>query len=252
MNEPDRSAFLREYNRELIAYEEVVEALPRELIQSGWLGYPGATEAELATLEQRLAARLPPSYRNFLKTSNGWRFPSVSIFDLLPAGKVAWFSERNQDWVDAYVGPNAGLPPVSDKEYFVYGARQDCVKFRAEYLQTALQISEEGDSAVVLLNPKVVTPEGEWETWFFANWLPGAVRYRSFAEWLASERKTCCKQLKPLPKARVKKYVTAKKLVSVKKAQAAARAGQTELALASLEAFASKGDDAAAASLAEL
>ena len=92
-----------------------------------------------------------------------------------------------------------------------------------------------GDGAVVLLNPKVVTPEGEWETWFFANWLPGAVRYRSLAEWLADERRTCSKQLKPLPKAKVKEYVTAKKPVSVKKAQAAARSGQTELALESLE-----------------
>src|SRR5262249_43841856 len=99
---------------------------------------------------------------------------------------------------------------------------------------------------------KVVTPDGEWETWFFANWLPGAVRYRSFAEWLEDERETCRRQLKPLPRAKVKKYVTAKKPVSVKKAQGAARLGQTEVALESLEAFAAKGDDSAAASLAEL
>jgi hypothetical protein len=200
----------------------------------------------------RLGMRLPPSYRAFLKTSNGWRFPSISIFDLLPAGKLAWFRQKNQDWIDAYVGPSADLPPISDKEYFVYGAKQDCVKFRTAYLQTALQISAESDGAVVLLNPKVVTSDGEWETWFFANWLPGAVRYRSFAEWLATERKTCRKELKPLPKAKVEKYVTAKKPVSPKKAQAAARSGQTELALESLEVFAANGDDSAAASLAEL
>jgi HEAT repeat protein len=33
----------------------------------------------------------------------------------------------------------------------------------------------------------VVWPDGEWETWFFANWVPGAVRYRSFAEWMRHE-----------------------------------------------------------------
>jgi hypothetical protein len=104
----------------------------------------------------------------------------------------------------------------------------------------------------VLLNPKVTTKEGEWETWLFANWLPGAVRYRSFVEWLLAEREACRKQLNPVPKARVEKYVTARKPVSARKAQAAARSGKTELALESLEAFAAKGDDSAAASLAEL
>lgn len=252
MNESEWKTFLTEYNRELLSYEQVVEALPRELIKAGWLGYNGAPEPEMAATEKRLATHLPPSYRAFLKASNGWRFPSVSILSLLPAAKVAWFREQNQDWIDAYIGPSAELPPISDKEYFVYGAKQDCVKFRTEYLQTALQISDVGDSGVVLLNPKVVTPQGEWEAWFFANWLPGTVRYHSFAAWLADERCTCRKQLKPLPKAKVQKYITARKPVSTKKAQAAARCGQTELAMESLESFAAKGDDSAASSLAEL
>jgi hypothetical protein len=252
MTESEWKTFLVEYNRELLSYEQVVEALPRELIKAGWLGYAGAPEDEVAATEKRLATRLPPSYRAFLKASNGWRFPSISIFDLLPAAKVIWFRDQNQDWIDAYAGPSAELQPISDKEYFVYGAKQDCVKFRTEYLKTALQVSDLGDGAVVLLNPTVVTDEGEWETWFFANWLPGAFRYRAFAEWLAAERKRCRKQLKPLPKATVAKYVTARKPVSVRKAQAAARLGQTESALESLEAFAAKGEDSAAASLAEL
>ena len=252
MNTSDWKAFLREYNRELLSYEEVVEALSKETISAGWLGYSGASEVEIEAAEKRLATRLPPTYREFLKASDGWRFPSVSIFDLLPSQKVEWFREFNQEWIDAYVEPSADLPPLSDDEYLVYGASQDCVKFRNEYLQTALKISDEGDSAVVLLNPKVVTAEGEWETWFFANWLPGARRYRTFADWLADERKLCRKSLKPIAKAKVAEYVTARKPVSAKKAQAAARSGQTELALESLEHFAAKGDDSAAASLAEL
>jgi hypothetical protein len=53
---------------------------------------------------------------------------------------------------------------------------------RNEYLKTALAISEEGDAAICLLNPKIVTNEGEWEAWEFANWYPGARRFRSFRE----------------------------------------------------------------------
>lgn len=41
---------------------------------------------------------------------------------------------------------------------------------------------------VYLLCPDVRTPAGEWEAWYFANWLPGATRYRSFKQLLCSER----------------------------------------------------------------
>jgi len=154
------------------------------------MGFDGAKEEEVFALESGLGVRLPPSYRSFLKTSNGWRHPGSFVYDLWPTTKVVWFAEINQDWIDAYVEPSAGLPCLTDGEYFVYGERQDSVAFRTEYLQTALQISEEGDSAVYLLNPQVVTPDGEWEAWFFANWLPGATRHRSFHEMMVAERES--------------------------------------------------------------
>ena len=42
-------------------------------------------------------------------------------------------------------------------------------------------------SAIYLLNPKVVTKDGEREAWFFANWLPGTIRYRSFRDLMKAE-----------------------------------------------------------------
>ncbi len=252
MNESSWKTFLTEYNRELLSYEEVVERLSPELIKAANLGYAGATEEEIVAAEKHLVANLPRSFRAFLKVSNGWRFPSVSIFNLLPATRIAWFQEENQAWIDTYVHTASESPPISDEEYFVYGGNQDSVNFRAEYLQTALQISEVGDSGVVLLNPKVVTPAGEWETWFFANWLPGAQRYRSFEEWLAAERLNCRNQFKTLPRAQLKKIAAAKKPRSVRKAVEAVRNGQIEIAIEALESFAAKGETIAAAPLAEL
>lgn len=76
---------------------------------------------------------------------------------------------RNQDWVDAYTEPAEDLPPLTDEQYLVYGDEQSTTDFRTEYLQTALEISANGDSAICLLNPEIVTPEGEWEAWFFVN-----------------------------------------------------------------------------------
>jgi hypothetical protein len=101
-------------------------------------------------------------------------------------------NERNQDWIDAYMhpfdkipelwlvcpeGPD-GAPRLTDEEYLVYGDGQIPGAFRAEYLQTALEISDRGDSAILLLNPQILSKDGEWEAWRFANWLPGAKRYR--------------------------------------------------------------------------
>jgi hypothetical protein len=50
-----------------------------------------------------------------------------------------------------------------------------------------LEISDTGDAAILLLNPEVVSDEGEWEAWFFASWLPGAGRFRSFEELMRFE-----------------------------------------------------------------
>ncbi len=51
-----------------------------------------------------------------------------------------------------------------------------------------LEISDVGDSAIYLLNPQIVTADGEWQAWLFSNWNPGAVRHRSFQELMVAER----------------------------------------------------------------
>ena len=78
---------------------------------------------------------------------------------------------------------------MSDEEYGVYGEDQETGSLRLEYLETAFQISERerAGTAVILLNPQVVTEEGEWEAWYLAHWLPGAARYRSFWELMEAE-----------------------------------------------------------------
>ena len=50
-----------------------------------------------------------------------------------------------------------------------------------------MEISDWGDSAIYVLNPQVVTAEGEWGAWFFANWQAGAVRHRSFWDLMQAE-----------------------------------------------------------------
>ena len=155
----DWEELLVRWNKELLEDEQIRAHLPLEVLDSAWLGYPGATDTQIAHAEARLGTTLPPSYRDFLKFTNGWRQIGPFIYKLWSTEEIDWFSVRNQDWIDAYL--QGGLPPVPDEEYFTYGDDQDPTSFRVEYLQTTLEISDVGDSAIFLLNPRVVTSDGE-------------------------------------------------------------------------------------------
>lgn len=241
--------FLKKVSRDLLKDVRIREDLPEDVVASGWLGYSGASEAEIAALEKRLRMRLPPSYRTFLAETNGWRQCGSFIYKLWSCTEVRRFRERNQDWIDAYVHPDWGdeeapePPPISDEEYLVYGKKQDSCRFRTEYLQTALEISDRGDSAILLLNPKIIGEDGEWEAWLFANWMPGAKRYRSFRELMEADHRSFCRHRKELGPSK-SKYGNA--------AQQAARRGETEAAMSMLRELASGGDESSAVSLAEL
>ena len=181
--------FLEDWSHEILAVPRYRNRLSPEVIVSGWLGYPGATEGELEQLEHRLGLPLPPSYREFLSVTNGWRMTGAFIPRLWSCAEVDWFTSRHRETVDIWVqAPIA----VTDEEYFDYGTGDEGVEgsTRVEYLPFTVEISatEENGSAVYLLNPRVVTADGEWEAWFFADWNPGAVRYRSFWSMMRSER----------------------------------------------------------------
>ena len=182
---PPRSSalgqLLSEISRVQLADREIAAAMSEHKVTTGWLGDPGATEAEIALAEQRLGVRLPPSYRAFLAEANGFDHVGPFIYRLYSTAEIDWFRVRNRDWIEAYQTGD----DVSPEEHLANP--QDCVHLRAAYLSSCLQISEEGDSAVVLLNPEVINDEGEWETWFFANWNPGAERHPSFSAYVQSE-----------------------------------------------------------------
>ena len=163
--------------------EDYAASLDDEVVESGWLGRAGASDAEIADLSARLGKPLPPSYESFLRSSNGFGRISPFIDELWSTREVRPFAVDHAEWIEAYVQPQSTPEQsrVTDDEHRRYGDEQESSRFDASYLSTAVQISAVGDG-VVLLNPQVTTSEGEWEAWFFANWLPGANRYRSFME----------------------------------------------------------------------
>ncbi|MBE9138492.1 SMI1/KNR4 family protein [Nodosilinea sp. LEGE 07088] len=191
--------FLKRWSQEIIdAIGPDSADLPPGVLKSGWLGYAGATEKQLSRAEARLERSLPPSYRAFLKVTNGWRQTPLFSNTLWSIEDVEWFAVRHQAWINAFLeqaephspvtaNAKAPTPSVSDADYFIYGDAQDCSQLRLDYLQTTLEISQPSDGAIYLLNPQVVTPDGEWEAWFFGDWLPGADRYPSFQIMMQAE-----------------------------------------------------------------
>jgi hypothetical protein len=169
-------------------WSDFLEKIASALRSTEWPGDVGASEDELTAAEARLKVKLPPSYRAFLSSSNGWRQASQSVPVLRPVKGIRWFIKAHRDWVQAYTDPMQNAEPVlpAEEDYFDY-SKADCVTFDVKHLAHTLCVSEVGDSAVLLLNPMVVWPDGEWEAWFFANWLPGATRYRSFADWMVRQ-----------------------------------------------------------------
>jgi cell wall assembly regulator SMI1 len=56
--------------------------LPDEVKASLWLGRPPASDSQISQAEERLGIALPPSYRTFLRVSNGWGKLTQSIWQL--------------------------------------------------------------------------------------------------------------------------------------------------------------------------
>jgi hypothetical protein len=202
--------FLQQWSQAILETMDEAEKqlLSPEVLETGWLGYPGATEAEIARAESRLRLRLPPSYRAFLKVSNGWRQTASKIDQfnhrLWSSEDIELFAVRHSQWIKAFTEQTNSVDitvadefeehddqwepvNISDDEYFVYGDEQNPSSVRPEYLRTAIEISDVGLDSIYLLNPQVVSPEGEWEAWFFADYLSGADRYRSFQAMMEAE-----------------------------------------------------------------
>lgn len=181
---PERSEWpewLERWNRILLerydpdAPDAFVDPLvTRDVIRSGWLGAPGAGEAELAALETRLGQALPASYRSFLAASNGFFQPGMIVPRILPAHDVRPLREEDPELLDVYAELERELGPLGDIE-------------RA--LPRTIQVSarETVGTAVYLLDPHSVGPDGEWVAYYFADWVPGGERHASFRALMESE-----------------------------------------------------------------
>jgi len=189
----DWKSFLKQWNDEIMVYLKKATwqftAAEMSALKDGWMGFDGADDKDIEDLEKRLNVKLPPSYKEFLKFTNGWKqigFDAESA-KLYSTTEVDWFRIKNPEAIDNWMVGAQFMPDIPDEVYFVYGPEQDPVNLRNSYLESTLAISELVDAGIYLLNPEVVTADGEWEAWFFGFHLPGANRYRSFEAMMKAE-----------------------------------------------------------------
>jgi hypothetical protein len=123
-----------------------------------WLGFPAASEAQVTALEERLGRVLPPSFREFLLVTNGWRDAGHFVWQLRGTDEIGWM--RDLDPLTAELpGDAEGV------------------------LERSLLISLEADAGVVFLDPGDVDEHGEWAAYDLFSWTgSGPERYDSFYE----------------------------------------------------------------------
>lgn len=136
-------------------------------LQPEWSKQPGASESDLTALEEHLGTRLPPSYREFLKASNGFDTPNYHVQSFFGTEEIEWFSVANYKWADMYGGPDSGMEELVGD---LFGMLQ-------------ISFSQE---AVILLNPAAINEDGDWQAVLFASWVPGVERFESLQEFLVT------------------------------------------------------------------
>src|SRR6266487_6976092 len=74
VSEPYRP-FLKRWSEEWITAHDPERDAPldEDVVRDAWLGFAPASADEVAAAEARLGCSLPPSLREFLLVTNGWR-----------------------------------------------------------------------------------------------------------------------------------------------------------------------------------
>ncbi|MFI7642921.1 SMI1/KNR4 family protein [Nonomuraea sp. NPDC049400] len=128
-----------------------------------WLGRPPATEEQIRALETRLGCALPPSLREFLLVTNGWRHAGNFVWSLRGTEEIGWLADLEPMWAEAYA---------------------DCYEQDAEPAAArSLLISLDADAGVVYLDPGDVDERGEWAAYDVFSWTAmGPNRHGSFYE----------------------------------------------------------------------
>ncbi|MEV5703822.1 SMI1/KNR4 family protein [Actinoallomurus sp. NPDC052274] len=124
------------------------EELDPEVVRDGWLGFAPASPEAVAAAEERLGTALPPSYREFLLTTDGWRDAGCFVWRMSDTSTLGWVRDLEPFWQDWEEPDDAEGGPIS----------------------RGLLISLETDAGILFLDPGDVDESGEWAAYSLFSW----------------------------------------------------------------------------------
>ncbi|WEH19759.1 SMI1/KNR4 family protein [Streptomyces sp. VNUA24] len=128
--------------------------------QARWLGFPPASQERIAAMEERLGRRMPPSYREFLRVSDGWRHAGGFLWRLAGTADARWHDDAS------------GLAEMFEEDLDDDAGPEE--RQEVDIWRRGLQLDVESDSVHVLMDPEDVDENGEWAVFTWASWLAEA------------------------------------------------------------------------------
>lgn len=150
------------------------------------------TLKEIAAAETTLGARLPGSYRDFILATRGRyvlpyhisQFKSGGRDDFLPATKIGPVYRLEPELWQALVEDRQAPREIHYRYGYGESGRllSDPARFDSKDAKELIGVGSAYVYGTFALNPRDKTTDGEWEAWNISPNLPGATRFRSFAE----------------------------------------------------------------------
>ncbi|MBF6352905.1 SMI1/KNR4 family protein [Nocardia flavorosea] len=143
--------------------------LDSEVVRQRWLGYAPAAEADVAAAEERLGVRLPPSYRSFLLTTDGWRHAGEFVREMRDTSDLGWLRDLDPRW-ESWADLAIEAPVDAPGDPFTRG----------------LLISRHAGEEVLFLDPADRDENGEWAAYSVCSWGEFPQRHPSFTSLMES------------------------------------------------------------------
>jgi hypothetical protein len=163
---PQWRDFLRSYSDDYlrVATDEETALFDEVQREKRWLGYAPASEDAVRATEERLGVRLPPSYRNFLLTSNGWRHIDPLLYELLKVEEIGWLPQADPELWEIWAGEGqdgGDAPGLTGWLRRLRGLVPDQDEL-TELLRRCVLLSGPADGDFWLLDGGRTGPDGEW------------------------------------------------------------------------------------------